>query len=104
MLASGHGVGPRGSRLETEEQRAILKSVGSAVPGVEVMIRDEDGREVDTGQEGEIWIRGGNTIAGYYKDPEQTKANFSENGFWKSATSAIWTRWGASIWWTARRT
>lgn len=70
--------------FETEEQRAVLKSVGSAVPGVEVMICDENGREVDTGQEGEIWIRGGNTIAGYYKDPEQTKANFSDNGFWKS--------------------
>ncbi|MCB2189949.1 MAG: AMP-binding protein [Deltaproteobacteria bacterium] len=70
--------------FETQEQRQVLKSVGSAVPGVEVMICDENGQEVDNGQEGEIWIRGGNTIAGYYKDPEQTKANFSENGFWKS--------------------
>ena len=77
-------LGRQDHAFATEEQRAILKSVGSAVPGVEVTICDEQGREVDSGQEGEIWIRGGNTIAGYYKDPEQTRANFSPNGFWKS--------------------
>lgn len=71
-------------RLETEEQRSILKSVGSPVPGVEVMICDDSGAETPIGQEGEIWIRGSNTIVGYYNDPEQTKANFAENGFWRS--------------------
>ena len=70
--------------FETEEQRRILKSVGNPVPGVEVMICDDDGNELGPGQEGEIRIRGGNTISGYYRDPEQTGANFSENGFWKS--------------------
>lgn len=77
-------LGRRDHAFATEEQRRILKSVGSPVPGVEVMICDEQGQEVATGQEGEIWIRGGNTIACYYNDPEQTRANFSENGFWKS--------------------
>lgn len=70
--------------LDNEEQRQILKSVGSPVPGVEVMICDDEGNETPPHQEGEIWIRGGNTIAGYYNDPEQTQANFTENGFWKS--------------------
>ncbi|MBU4566089.1 MAG: AMP-binding protein [Desulfarculus sp.] len=77
-------LGRKEHAFETEEQRSILKSVGSPVPGVEVMICNENGEETPAGQEGEIWIRGGNTIAGYYNDPEQTKANFSENGFWKS--------------------
>ena len=71
-------------RLETEEQRHILKSVGFPVPGVEVMICDDTGTEMPPNTKGEIWIRGVSTIACYYKDPEQTKANFSENGFWKS--------------------
>lgn len=70
--------------LETEEQRSALKSVGSPVPGVEVMICDAFGKEQPPGEAGEIWIRGGTTITGYYKDPEETKANFTPSGFWKS--------------------
>jgi acyl-CoA synthetase (AMP-forming)/AMP-acid ligase II len=36
------------------------------------------------GQRGEIWIRGPNTISGYFKDPALTQKNFSSSGFWKS--------------------
>lgn len=77
-------LGRQDHALETEAQRRVLKSVGSPVPGVEVMICNDSGEEMPLGQEGEIWIRGGNTIAGYYNDPEQTRTNFSANGFWKS--------------------
>ena len=77
-------LGRKDHALDTEEQRALLASVGSPVPGVEVMICDENGTEVPAEKAGEIWIRGGNTIAGYYNDPEQTGLNFSDNGFWKS--------------------
>ncbi|BEQ14769.1 hypothetical protein FAK_18350 [Desulfoferula mesophila] len=70
--------------FDTEQKRRVLKSVGSPVPGVEVLICDEDGHEMPVAKEGEIWIRGGNTIVGYYKDPEQTASNFTPNGYWKS--------------------
>jgi acyl-CoA synthetase (AMP-forming)/AMP-acid ligase II len=54
------------------------------MPGEEVIICDEDGRVLAAGRRGEIWIRGPNTIEGYYKAPELTKKNFSKSGFWKS--------------------
>jgi acyl-CoA synthetase (AMP-forming)/AMP-acid ligase II len=61
-----------------------LSSVGRPVPGVEVRIADSKGDEPSSGVIGEIWLRGPNTIQGYYNDPELTKSNFTETGFWKS--------------------
>jgi fatty-acyl-CoA synthase len=68
----------------TEEGRKRLNSIGRPVPGMEFKIADDVGNEKPIGEEGEIWIRGPHTIIGYYDDPDQTKENFSEDGFWKS--------------------
>ena len=42
-----------------------LGSVGRPLPGVEVEIRDEDGKPVATGEPGEIWVRG-EQVSGEY--------------------------------------
>ena len=60
-----------------------LASAGRVVPGVEVAVVDEDGRELSDGERGEIWIRGRSTISGYYRNPESTATEFAD-GFWKS--------------------
>jgi len=70
--------------LQTEEQVKRLSSVGQPVPGVEIRICSDVGDELPLNEKGEIWVRGPNTIKGYYKDPEQTSENFSSSGFWKS--------------------
>ena len=70
--------------IQTQEQIDRLRSVGQPMPGEEVIICDEEGRALPAGQHGEIWIRGPNTIEGYYKAPELTEKNFSSRGFWKS--------------------
>ena len=69
---------------QSQEQIDRLQSVGRPMPGEEVIICDEGGRALPAGRRGEIWIRGPNTIEGYYKAPELTKKNFSSGGFWKS--------------------
>jgi len=46
-------------------QRARLGSVGRALPGVQIQIRDPAGRPVPAGTEGEIVVRGGQ-VAGEY--------------------------------------
>jgi len=47
-------------------------SIGIPIPGVELSIRDETGLELPTGQTGEICIRGGNVMLGYWNQPEET--------------------------------
>ncbi|RJG08364.1 AMP-binding protein [Massilia cavernae] len=61
---------------------AQLGSAGRIQPGVEVMIVDDEGKEVSSGT-GEIWVRCRGVISGYHNNPEGTAAEF-ENGFWKS--------------------
>lgn len=70
--------------VTTEAGRKRLHSLGRVVPGMEVKISDDNGCELAIGEVGEIWIRGPITIQGYHNDPEQTKENFSGDGFFKS--------------------
>jgi fatty-acyl-CoA synthase len=77
-------LGRKDHGTQTPEQIDRLQSVGRPMPGEEVIICDEDGRVLPAGRRGEIWIRGPNTIEGYYQAPELTKKNFAGSGFWKS--------------------
>jgi long-chain acyl-CoA synthetase len=47
-------------------------SIGQPIPNVELSIRDEAGRELPVGAIGEICIRGGNVMRGYWHQPEET--------------------------------
>ena len=62
---------------------ARLGSAGRITPGVEVIITDEDGRELPAGATGEIRIRCPAIIKGYYGDPQATAAEFA-GGAWRS--------------------
>jgi fatty-acyl-CoA synthase len=77
-------LGRKDHGTQDDAQIARLASVGRPVPGEEVMVCDENGRALAAGKKGEIYVRGANTIAGYYKAPELTAENFTPNGFWKS--------------------
>jgi fatty-acyl-CoA synthase len=50
-------------------------------PGVEVRIRDEQGRACPAGIEGEIQVRGWNVMRGYFEQPEATAAVLSADGW-----------------------
>jgi acyl-CoA synthetase (AMP-forming)/AMP-acid ligase II len=77
-------LGRKDHNTQTRQQIDRLLSVGRPMPGEEVIICDKDGIPLPADQRGEIWIRGPNTITGYYKAPELTEKNFSSSGFWKS--------------------
>jgi len=49
-------------------------SIGPPIPDVRVTIVDDDGREVPTGQVGELCVHSPALMMGYYQDPEQTAA------------------------------
>ena len=58
--------------LPPEELDRRPGSVGKAMPGCEVRLLDEDGREVAPGETGELVVRGSNVMQGYWRDPELT--------------------------------
>jgi long-subunit acyl-CoA synthetase (AMP-forming) len=51
---------------------------------MEAMIVDEEGNEVDTGKDGEVWMRGPNICKGYLNNPEATATAITKDGWFKS--------------------
>ncbi|MCA9935733.1 MAG: AMP-binding protein, partial [Anaerolineales bacterium] len=51
-------------------------SVGIAIPGTEVWIEDEAGKRLGPGQIGELVIRGGHVMRGYWENPEATAKRY----------------------------
>ena len=50
--------------------------IGGFYPGTEAVVLDEDGLEVDPGEEGELYLAGAQVALGYWRDPERTSAAF----------------------------
>ena len=55
---------------------AILRSAGRPVFGVELSIRDKDGNEVRTGENGEVCAKAGNLMREYWNRPIETAEAF----------------------------
>ncbi|HBE44934.1 MAG TPA: AMP-binding protein [Deltaproteobacteria bacterium] len=64
--------------------RHVIGSIGTAVPGVEVQVRDLHGNLLPQGQEGEICILGRNIMKGYLNNPEATDEAFWGDGWFRS--------------------
>lgn len=50
----------------------IAGTIGTPIPGVEITIRDENLQPVPDGVDGELCVRGGNVMLGYWRDPAKT--------------------------------
>ena len=53
-------------------RRDPLESVGRAVPGLEIAIIDKEGNHLPVGETGEIVVRGGDVMDGYWRREEET--------------------------------
>ncbi|MFG6467658.1 long-chain-fatty-acid--CoA ligase [Roseateles sp. BYS87W] len=69
--------------------RVFNGSIGLPVPGTEIAIRDDDGRDVAIGERGEICIRGPQVMAGYWKRPDETANVMCADGYFKSGDIGI---------------
>ena len=62
----------------------VVGTVGQALPGVQLRVRDEAGRTLPAGQTGGIEVRGPNVFQGYWQMPEKTAQEFTPDGFFKT--------------------
>jgi malonyl-CoA/methylmalonyl-CoA synthetase len=56
-------------------------TVGLPLPGISVRLLAEDGMPVPEGQSGEIYLRGPNVFAGYWRRDDATRAAFTDGYF-----------------------
>ena len=55
--------------------------IGVPLPGIHTYIVDKDGKQVKPGENGELWIAGGQVGDGYLNRPDKTAEAFLENPF-----------------------
>jgi fatty-acyl-CoA synthase len=65
--------GTSGERDRPQRYRAIV-NCGRPARGMEVEIRDENGRPLRDRQIGKVWCRGSSVMVGYFRDEEATRA------------------------------
>jgi long-chain acyl-CoA synthetase len=75
------------SNRMTEAPRA--GSIGKPLPDVEYRLLDDDGRDVELGDPGEIVVRGPNVFKGYWHRPEDTERAFIDGGWFKTGDVAV---------------
>ena len=59
-------------------------TVGFPLPGVGVRVRGEDGKDLPAGEIGGIEVRGPNVFKGYWRMPEKTREEFTNDGWFKT--------------------
>ncbi len=86
VIAEGYGLSETSpvataNRFDAKE---FTGTIGLPVPSTEVVIRDEDGKNVPTGKVGEILIKGPQVMAGYWNRPDETAKVMTKDGYFKS--------------------
>jgi len=70
-----------GTEEEKERKLKRLSSIGKPMADVEMKVIDEEGRELTTGEVGEIIARGPRVMSGYWKDDEKTSKTIDKDGW-----------------------
>jgi len=68
---------------DQEHTEDKLISCGRPCPGVDLLVTDTSGKQVEPGQAGELIARGANVMRGYWNNPEET-ANAFRDGFFRT--------------------
>jgi acyl-CoA synthetase (AMP-forming)/AMP-acid ligase II len=80
-VIQGYGLtetSPMITLVEPEKAQTKMGSIGRAVMNVDVKIVDEAGKEVPTGEPGEIITRGPHLMQGYFRKPAETAARIRD--------------------------
>jgi long-chain acyl-CoA synthetase len=56
-------------------------AIGLPIPSTDLVLRDDDGKEVALGERGEICIKGPQVMLGYWKRPEETAKMIDRDGW-----------------------
>jgi acyl-CoA synthetase (AMP-forming)/AMP-acid ligase II len=76
-----------GSTPDAPHEKRVTTD-GVPLPGVEIRLVDDDGKDVDVGTPGEIWSRGPELFVGY-TDAAATRAAFSADGWFMTGDIGV---------------
>jgi malonyl-CoA/methylmalonyl-CoA synthetase len=67
----------------------VAGTVGYALPGISVRTATQDGRLLPAGDVGVLEVKGPNVFKGYWRNPEKTKSEFREDGYFITGDLAV---------------
>ena len=81
-LLEGYGLSEASPVVAKNPIHGVRKpgSIGRPIPHVEISVQDDAGSRLGVGEVGEICVRGGNVMLGYWNNPEETAKAF-RNGW-----------------------
>lgn len=86
-VRQGYGlteVGPNCYSLNEEDAIRKRGSIGRPNFFLDVRIVAEDGRDCETDEVGELWLRGETVTPGYWRNPEATNSAITEDGWFRT--------------------
>jgi long-chain acyl-CoA synthetase len=82
VIDEGYGCTEAGLvTLSPPSGRIVAGSIGRALAGFDLSVRDDAGAELGPGSDGNLWIRGASLMTGYWGDPAATAAVFRDGWF-----------------------
>ena len=96
---TGHAILERYGMTETGmlasnplEGERVGGTVGKALPGVNMRVVDDAGRQCPHGTIGHIQVKGSNVFSGYWKMPDKTREEFTADGYFKTGDMGEWVK------------
>jgi long-subunit acyl-CoA synthetase (AMP-forming) len=89
-VQQGYGLVEAGPMIAVSRPGAPAPAgaLGPPLPGVEVRILDAHGQPAELGQAGALMVRSTGLMAGYWRDPEATRAAFGQGRFLRTGAIA----------------
>jgi acyl-CoA synthetase (AMP-forming)/AMP-acid ligase II len=78
-LTETHGTATTCEKSDSIE--TIARTVGHPLDGLQIRVADDDGKNVPTGVQGEVLVRGFNVMTEYFRAPEATAAAIDSDGW-----------------------
>jgi long-chain acyl-CoA synthetase len=90
-IIEGYGLSETSPTLTCNRADAseFTGTIGLPVPSTEIVIRDDDGKDVPLGEPGEICARGPQVMAGYWNRPDETAKVMTKDGFFRTGDVGI---------------
>ena len=64
-------------------------SIGIPIPSTDISIRDEDGNELEQGEEGELCAKGPQVMRGYWRRDDATAEVMTDDGYFRTGDVAV---------------
>lgn len=91
-LMEGYGLTEAGPVVAVRNLSTLeAGTVGTAFPGMEIRLLDDDGNECPPGTMGLIHVRSAQVMKGYYQDPESTAKVLSADGWLNTGDLGVMT-------------